>query len=122
MNYTFKGRYVMVQRRSAGVGMTPSTTPLGAYIRARRLELGLKHTTLSEKAKMAQTTVSMLEVGERKGLSEAHVVSLAEALQCDSQELRDRLPQKPGKEPVSKLGKLIRTRREELGLSLPELA
>jgi len=106
----------------AGVGMTPSKTELGKFIRARRLELNLRQIPLALRAGLAQNLVSMLEIGTRKYLNEQQLKRLAKALQCDVEKLRKRMPVKPGSQPKTEVGKLIRSRREELGLSLSAFA
>jgi len=106
----------------AGVGMTPSKSELGSYIRSRRLELELRQVPLAKKCGFAQNFVSQLEIGIRKYLKDRQLERLAKALQCDVEELRKRMPVKSGSQPKTELGKLIRSRREELGLSLPAFA
>lgn len=101
-----------------GIGMTPSKTELGKFIRARRLELNLRQIPLAELAGLAQSFLSGLEIGTRKYLNGKQLISLAKALQVQVEELRKLTPVKPGSEPITELGKLIRSRREELGLSI----
>ena len=106
----------------AGVGMTPSKTELGSFIRARRLELDLRQVPLAELSGLPQNLVSMFEVGIRKYLNEEQLQGLAKALQCDPEELRKRLPEKRTAKPTTELGKMIRSRREELGMTLEVFA
>jgi len=106
----------------AGVGMTPCKTELGSFIRARRLELDLRQVPLAKKCGFTQTVVSQLEIGERKYLNERQLNKLAKVLRVDPEELRKRMPVKPGSQPRTELGRLIRSRREELGFSLSALA
>ncbi len=102
--------------RPAGGGMKPSESELGSFIRARRLALNLGQIALAEKAEIAQSYVSAIEIGSCKRLRDEHLEQLAKALQCDVKELRKRMP--PVAEPTTKLGKLIRSQREKLGISL----
>lgn len=106
----------------AGVGMTPSTSEFGNFIRARRLELDLRQVLLAKKAGLAKNLVSMIEIGTRKYLNDRQLERLAKALQCDIAELRKRMPVKRITQPTTELGKLIRSRREKLGLSLSAFA
>lgn len=106
----------------AGIGMTPSKSELGSYIRSRRLKLELRQFTLAKKCGFAQNFISQLEIGISKYLKDRHLERLAKALQCDIEELRKRMPVKSDLQPKTELGKLIRSRREELGVSLSALA
>src|SRR3989344_8691529 len=106
----------------AGVGMTPSRTKFGSFIRTRRLALDIRQVQLAKKAGLVQTMVSLIEVGRRKHLNDRQLERLAKALQCDTEELRKRMPVKHIAQPTTKLGKLIRSRREELSLSLSAFA
>lgn len=106
----------------AGVGMTPTTSEFGSFIRARRLELDFRQVPLAKKAGLTQTLVSAIEIGKRKYLNDRQLERLAKALQCDVEELRQRMPVKHIAQPKTELGELIRSRREELGLSLLALA
>src|SRR3989344_4473939 len=95
----------------AGVGMTPSKTELGKFIRERRLELNMRQITLAKRAGLAQNLFSMYEIGTRKYLNEKQLIGLAKALHVEVEELRKRMPVKPGSELKTELGKLIRSRR-----------
>lgn len=106
----------------AGIGMVPSRTELGSFIRARRLELDLRQVPLAKQAKVAPSLITMIEVGVRRYLKDQQLERLAKTLQCDVEELRKRMPVKRIAQPKTELGKLIRSRREELGLSLPAFA
>lgn len=106
----------------AGVGMTPSKTKLGSFIRARRLKLDLRQISLAKQAGVGQTLVSVIEVGTKKHLNNQQLERFAKALQCDPEELRKRMPVKHTAKPTTELGKLIRSRRKELGLTLADFA
>ena len=105
-----------------GVGMTPSRTELGSFIRARRLELDLRQVFLAKQVGPAQRSISSLEIGTWKYPNDDQLEKLAKALQCDPEELRKRMSVKPSSQPKTELGKLIRSRREELGLTLEDFA
>lgn len=112
----------MKKKQPAGVGMTPSKTELGNYIRTRRIELDLRQVPLADKCGFAQEFVSRLEVGTCKFLNDEQLVRLAKALQCDVEELRKRMPIKRVAQPTTEMGKFIRARREELGLTIEAFA
>jgi len=108
-----------------GLGMTPSKTELGSFIRARRLELDLRQVPLAEQCGIYQNDISHIEIGTRKYLDDDILNKLATALQCDVEELRKRMlikPVKPVVQPTTEVGKLIRARREELGLTIEVFA
>ena len=105
-----------------GVGMTPSKTEFGSFIRARRIELNIRQILLAQEIGLSQYLISMIEIGKRKYLNNDQLEQLAKALQCDIEELRKRMPTRRLTQPITELGKLIRSRREELGLSLQEFA
>ena len=111
-----------VKSQPAGVGMTPSKTELGAFIRARRLALDLRQASLAKRSGLRQSIVSLLEIGTRTYLCEKQMERLANTLRCDVEELRKRMPVRHLAQPKTELGKLIRSRREALGLSLPAFA
>ena len=102
--------------------MTPSKTKLGKFIRVRRLELNLRQVPLSKLIGVGGNNIGMIETGKRKYLNDSQLVRLAKALQCDVEELRKRMPVKHIAQPNTELGKLIRSRREELGLTLKGFA
>lgn len=106
----------------AGIGMTPSETELGTFIRARRLELDLRQTALAKVAGLGQNVISLIEIGTRKYLNDRQLNGLAKVLQCDVEQLRRRMPVKHIPQPTTELGKLIRSRREEISLSLATFA
>lgn len=106
----------------AGINMTTSKTELGNFIRTCRLKLDLRQASLAKRVGLKQNVLSNLEIGTKKYLKDYHLQKLAKALRCDPEELRKRMPKKHGVEPTTELGKLIRSRREELGLTLGDLA
>lgn len=108
-----------------GCGMVSSSTELGSFIRARRLELGLRQTVLNGMIPGAGGTnqlISRIEIGKRKFLNPDQLAAIANALQVDVNELRERMPTKHIAQAQTELGKFICSRREELGLSLEALA
>lgn len=105
-----------------GMGLVPSKTALGAFIRQRRLELKLTQGQLGGLTGFSQAEISVLEVGKIKGKNEQLIKELAKALQCDLARLEQFLPKKPDCEPKTELGILIRSRRKALGLTRKDLA
>lgn len=112
----------MKKKQPAGVGMTPSKTELGSFVRARRIELDLRQVPLAKQSGLAHSQISQIEVGVKKYLDDNQLTQLATALKCDTEELRKRMPVKPGSHPTTELGKLIRSRREELGMTIESFA
>ncbi len=110
------------KHQPAGVGMTPSTSEFGNFIRVRRLELDLRQAPLANEVGLAQTSLSAIEVGKSKYLNDYQLERLTKALRCDVEELRKRMPVKRIAQPTTELGRLIRSRREELGISLSAFA
>lgn len=109
--------------KPAGVGMKPTTSEFGRFIRARRLVLCLKQAQLADLVGLSQTLISAMETGRsRHNLTDQKLELIAEALQCDPEELRKRIPELPVAKPTTVLGKFIRSRRKELGLSLSAFA
>lgn len=106
----------------AGIGMVPSKTEFGSFIRARRIELDIRQVPLAKKVGLGQRLVSSIETGSRKYLNDRQLGQFAKALQCDTDELRKRMPVKSNSQPKTELGKLIRSRRQELGLSISAFA
>lgn len=108
-----------------GVAMAPSKTEFGKFIRARRLELNLQQTVLNQRIPRASGTnrlISQLETGARKYVYPDQLDALAKELQVEPEELRKYMAVRPGSQPRTELGRLIRSRREELGLSLSAFA
>lgn len=112
----------MTKKQPAGIGMTPSKTELGSFIRARRIELGLRQVHIAEEVGIPQNIISGVEIGKRKYFNEDVLVKLSFVLKCDAEELRKRMPVKPKAEVQTELGKLIHSRREELGMTLDQFA
>lgn len=104
-----------------GIGMTPSTTEVGIFLRSRRLELGITQDELARRIGMRQNHYSALERGAlgHKSLR-AHLRGLTESLRCDPSELQKFIPHDP--QPQTALGKLIHERREELNITAEDLA
>lgn len=98
-----------------GVGMTPSKTELGNFMRTRRLEIGLRQVEVAKLSGICQDGYSKLEIGKRRSLSPKNLKKLAEALQCEPLQIQSLIPKKP--EPKTELGRLIRARRERLKLT-----
>jgi transcriptional regulator with XRE-family HTH domain len=103
-----------------GVGMTPSRTKLGSFMRTRRLRLRLSQVRVAELAGLKQNLYSMFEIGKRKYLNPEQLAGLSRALECDSYELEELIPEE--REPQTKLGKLIRAKRKEKNFSVKACA
>lgn len=105
-----------------GVGMSPTTTDLGKYVREQRIRLDLRQTDLVIPKLVPQSVVSAIEVGIRQYLNEKQIQGLSGILGCDPEELRKRVPEKTSQKTKSELGIMIRSRRQELGMSLEDFA
>ncbi|MEK7646191.1 MAG: helix-turn-helix domain-containing protein [Patescibacteria group bacterium] len=100
-----------------GVGMVPSKTMLGAFIRTRRLKLGLSQPELAKLSSVQQNTISMLEMGSQRSLKPPQSARLAKVLKCTVQDLQDRVPVQPVNCPRTELGTLVYDRRTALNMS-----
>ncbi len=105
-----------------GLRMTPSGTELGSFVRTRRMEINLSQTRLSQATQMHQSVITAIETGKRKCLSGSQLELLAQSLKCDVEELHNRVSRKHVAQPKTEIGKFIRARRLELGLSLDDFA
>lgn len=106
--------------KPAGVGMTPSETELGRFLRRCRLKLGLRQSQVAGLAGIKQNEYSNLETGKFKYLKSKQIEDLAKVLKCDQSELKAVAPLKD--ESKTELAKLIHSRREQLGLTLEDFA
>ncbi len=107
-----------MKKQPAGTGMVPSHTELGSFIRARRLNLGLRQVQLAKQCGISQKEISAIEIGRRKHPCDNSLNKLAKVLECDFEQLWGLTPVKPCAQPTTELGRLIRSRREELGMSI----
>lgn len=72
-------------------------TPLGAYVRARRDELGLTQEALAERAGLSSTYIAMLERGEKRNPKRSTLRQLSEALEVEEATLLSPpAPPRPG--------------------------
>jgi transcriptional regulator with XRE-family HTH domain len=101
--------------------MKPCQTELGRFVRERRLALSMGQIALGEMTGL-KNQISIIEIGKRQYLNDDQLCRLAQALQCDEEELRLRMPVKPVAKPKTERGHFIRARREELGLSIQAFA
>lgn len=110
--------------QAVGVGMTPSKTNYGRFVRAHRLKLDLRQHQLAELVGILQPVISQFEVGKRKYLSFQQQENLARVLCFEPEELRKLMPVKRTRhsQPTTELGRRNQSRREELGLTLQEFA
>jgi transcriptional regulator with XRE-family HTH domain len=108
-----------------GIGMTPSTTALGGFIRTCRLKLGLRQDQLAERVGLLQLSISDIETGRKKYLDDHWLKKFAEILGCNLDELKNRAPKTPSrytKLPQTEVGWLICSHREKLGLTPRDFA
>ncbi len=112
------------KRQPVGIGMEPTKTELGAFVRERRLELDLSQDEVGAVIPRGHgsNVVSMIELGTRKYLADDQLIALANMLRVDVEALRSRMGMKRVRVPTTKLGKLIWKRREKLGLSIEAFA
>lgn len=113
---------VKKKRMPVGVGLRPSTTRLGRFIRQRRLKLGLGQVVLAELTGTSQTLISDIETGVRTYLDQQQPEEFAARLKCNPQALRKLMPVEIDVKPTTGVSQLIRSRREELGLSRQDVA
>ncbi len=102
--------------------MKPCTTKLGKFIRNRRLKLQLTQDDIEIRSGIDRNIVGLVELGKQKYLKDHQLEKLAEVLKCSSDELRKRMPVKYVAWPQTELGKLIHSRRNEIGMTLEEFA
>ena len=108
------------KRHPLGVGMTPSRTELGKFLRVRRFELGLRQIEVAKLSGIKQSHYSALEIGRVQSLKPKKLKELAKALQCEPLQIQSLIPEKP--EPKTELGRLIRARRKQLELTQKEFS
>ncbi|MDP3784544.1 MAG: helix-turn-helix domain-containing protein [bacterium] len=107
--------------RPIGISMATSRTKLGKFIRARRIKLGLSQAKAAKFGRIRQSECSALEIGKRLFLSAKLIAGLSRALRCEPSRLEALAPKKRLKESKTELGKFIKARREELGLTRADL-
>ena len=102
------------------VNMKPCQTKLGAFIRARRMELGLSQEKLAALSGLQASLIGRFETGWSKRLSPRPLEKLAQALKCESKQLSALNP--PKKHADSEFGKFVQARATALGLSMRDIA
>jgi transcriptional regulator with XRE-family HTH domain len=103
--------------------MSPSRTALGRFLRDLRLRQGLDQRRFARLLGWSQPKIGDLERGTQARLKEPDLQYLARRFRVDPEEIRRLLPPPPRLlPPTTPLAKLIRARREALGLSRLELA
>lgn len=112
----------MPKYQPIGIGMTPSKTKLGKFLRACRIKLGLRQARVAELLGMLQGKYSTLEIGKRRYLAPKEVEDLSRVLQCEKLQLEALAPKMRKVEPKTEFGKFVRSRREQLGLTWDELS
>ena len=105
-----------------GINMTPSKTPLGKFLRKRRLALGKTQAEVAGLIGIKQVSYSNLEIGQYKHSNLKRITRLAKALKCDRDELSKLVALKPDPAPITELGKFIQERRKKLGITRVEMA
>lgn len=108
-----------------GTGMTASTTPFGAFIRQRRIELGLSQKVVNQSIPRSGNTtllISGIETGTRKRVAPDQAEALAKTLKLDVRQIRKFGVIRDPFESMVPVQKIIRQRREELGMSREEFA
>lgn len=91
-------------------------------IRRRRMAAGLTQTVIGQQSGLSQGQISLLEVGRQSSLRSHQIASLAAALGWPVAKLDALRRLETLYEPVTEFGRLVRDRRQELGLSHEELA
>ena len=114
-----KGKFISLGR---GRSMVPSKTALGKFLRFKRLGLGLRQTKVAKLSNMTQVGYSNFETGLSKYLKPKNIKKLARVFKCQEVEISNLVPLKFRVKPKTKLGKFIRKRRKELGLSVDDFA
>lgn len=106
-----------------GSGMEPSRSAFGQFLRRWRLHRGISQRSLARMLGCSQTRLSSLERGETRGMRESDIEKFARVLAVSPKRLKRLLPPPPPLlPPKTPLARLLRARREELGLSRMELA
>jgi transcriptional regulator with XRE-family HTH domain len=107
-----------------GTGMLPSKTGLGRFIRDRRIQLQLSQRGLARMlgGTWMQSRLSQLERGVTRRLFKSDVERFARVLAIDPGRLRRLIPPVPLLPALTPLARLVRARREALGLTRDELA
>jgi len=109
-------------RKNVGSGMMPCKSALGSFIRTCRIEQNLRQVKLAELCGLTQVQISQLEIGKPKHIDHDILKKLAKALQCDAEELHKHVPVKPSARPITGLGKLIRSGRMNLDMTIEKFA
>lgn len=100
-----------------GIGMTPSKTVSGEFLRTRRLKLELTQAETARISGMSQEYYSKLETGLRKTIEKQEdVEGISLALQCKPSKLIKLFQPKP----LTKLGMLVWKLQIELGITREE--
>ena len=109
-------------KKRCGTEMVPCRNGFGRFVRIRRLGLGLSQLKLSKSVVGEGNTkfIHNLERGTSKRFKDEQLERLAVEIQCDLKQLKAHLPAL--RPTTTELGTLIRSRREELGLTLHAFA
>lgn len=112
----------MQKRQPIGLCMRPSETRLGAFLRERRLRLGLSQARVGLLSGLSQRAISQFEVGMCFRLSGAQIRGLSKALGVRASKLTALNTPRRVAQPKTDRGRFLRTRREAIGLSIAEFA
>lgn len=106
-----------------GAGMVTTLSELGNALRTYRVRVGLSQRLVAQALKCSQARLSSLERGETRNLTERDLRCLAVLFKISAHRLRRLIPPPaPLLPPLTPLARLLRARREALGLSRAELA
>jgi transcriptional regulator with XRE-family HTH domain len=93
----------------------------GKRLKAKRQEMGLTQEQLAEKASLTYSYLGSIERGERN-VSLGNIVALAQALMVSPKDLIPNLEQQDRMKEKIELGKKLKSKRVERGLTHQELA
>lgn len=109
------------KNQPVGIGMTPSKTAFGKFIRERRIELGLSQMRVAKILQMSQSDYSNFEVGNCYPWPK-RLAGMAQVLNLELSQLESLIPQRQPTQPKTNFGFFIKNRREQLGLSMEDFA
>ncbi|PIR46297.1 MAG: hypothetical protein COV07_04330 [Candidatus Vogelbacteria bacterium CG10_big_fil_rev_8_21_14_0_10_45_14] len=115
-------RHRTAVKSKIGVNTKPSCGQLGAFLRERRLSLGLTQREVGKGAGLSHSVCSEIELGRKRWLRDSQLEKLAEVLECDTAQLRALAALKKYRQPKDRVGRLVRRARESERLSRDALA
>ncbi len=96
-------------------------TELGRFVRLQRNKLGLTQEEIEGKAGIGPGSISKIEIGRRKFLTQKTIRKLAKVLGCSISSIQRLVPQKQSKECRTALGRLVREHRQSCHLTQEQL-